>query len=314
MGSLQTSRRTLLTAAAGCALAGVAGADSSADSGSDLSRESYQILEGTDHETTVYQTTANADGPTVLVIGGMHGNEVAGYEGASAIAEWEIDAGTLVTIPHANAEAVEQRTRTGDDGIDLNRQFSEGEEPTTNLAQELWNVIDNHDPDVVIDLHESIGIYAGGPVDGVGQAIFHSDSTETTTDAEQAADTVNQKHVDEPGLEFTTDTFAKPENEPSGLLVHKAARDLNAQSFLIETLSRGPDLETRVHWHTRLVTNLIEEELLETETTDDSTGETTDDSDNSTGGTTGDSEDSTGETGDDSDDETVIDQCHADAS
>ncbi len=293
MGSLQTSRRTVLTAAASCALASVAGADSSEESGSDLSRHSSQIFEGTDHETTVYRTVANADGPTVLVIGGIHGNEVAGYEAASAISEWEIDAGTLVTIPHANAEAVERQTRTDDDGVDLNRQFPEDKEPTTDLARELWNVVDDYDPDVVIDLHESIGIYAGGPVDGVGQAIFHSDSTETATDAEQAADTVNRNHVDEPGFEFKTDTFAKPENEPSGLLVHKAARDLNAQSFLIETLSRGPDLETRIHWHTRLVTNLIEEGLFETKTTTD---------------------DSTDETSDDSDDESVIEQCPENAS
>ncbi|QRV16727.1 succinylglutamate desuccinylase/aspartoacylase family protein [Haloterrigena salifodinae] len=293
MGSLQTSRRTLLTAAASCALAGIAGANSSAESSSDLSRDSQQILEGTDHETTVYQTVADADGPTVLVVGGMHGNEVAGYEAASAIAEWEIDAGTLITIPHANADAVEQRTRTGDDGVDLNRQFPEGEEPTTDLARALWTVVDRSDPDVVIDLHESIGIYAGGPVDGVGQAIFHSDGTETATDAERAADAVNRNHVDEPGLEFETDTFSRPENEPSGLLVHKAARDLNAQSFLIETFSRGPDLETRIDWHTRLVTNLTEAGLFEPETTTD---------------------DSAGDTSDDSDDEQVIEECPEDAS
>ncbi|WP_227014954.1 M14 family metallopeptidase [Natronorubrum aibiense] len=225
----------------------------------------------------MYQTAATADGPTVLVVGGMHGNEVAGYEAAGRIAEWQIDAGTLVTIPYVNAEAVEQQTRTGSDGVDLNRQFPEGEEPTTELAREVWNVVTHYDPDVVIDLHESIGIYAGGPVDGVGQAIFHSDSTETTDDAKQAADTVNQNHVDEPALEFTTDTFAKPENEPSGLLVHKAARDLDAQSFLIETLSRGPALETRINWHTQLVTNLTEEELFTAESeTDDSASDSSD--------------------------------------
>ncbi|WP_235847815.1 M14 family metallopeptidase [Natronorubrum thiooxidans] len=282
-----------MTAAVSCTLAGVAGADSSEESDTDLSRHSYQILEGTDHETTVYQTAATADGPTVLVIGGIHGNEVAGYETASRIAEREINVGTLVTIPYANAEAVEQRTRTGSDGVDLNRQFLEGEEPPTDLAQELWNVVAHYDPDVVIDLHESIGIYAGGPVDGVGQAIFHSDSTETTADAERAADTVNRNHVETPGLEFTTDTFAKPEHEPSGLLVHKAARDLGAQSFLIETLSRGPDLKTRIHWQTRLVTNLIEEGLFTNEAATDN---------------------STSETSDTPDEEPVVEQCREDAS
>ncbi|MFA9427893.1 succinylglutamate desuccinylase/aspartoacylase family protein [Natronorubrum sp. A-ect3] len=267
----------MLTAAVGCTLAGIAGADSSADSGTDLSRHSFQILEGTDHETTVYQTAAHADGPTVLVIGGVHGNEVAGYEAASQIAEWEIDAGTLITIPHADAEAVEQQTRTGSDGVDLNRQFPDGEEPTTDLARELWNLVAHYDPDVVIDLHESIGIYAGSPVDGVGQAIFHSGSTETAKEANQAADTVNRNHVDEPRLEFKTDSFARPENEPSGLLVHKATRDLDARSFLIETYSRGPDLETRIRWHTELVTSLIEEELFTTGTeTDDSAEDTSD--------------------------------------
>ncbi|WP_245779518.1 succinylglutamate desuccinylase/aspartoacylase domain-containing protein [Halostagnicola kamekurae] len=307
-----------MTATASFALIGVAGANDGSES--DSSRESYQILEGTDHETTVYRTTASADGPTVVVVGGMHGNEVGGYEAASAIAEWDIDAGTLVTIPRANAEAVELGTRSGDDGIDLNRQFPQGQEPTTDVARAIWNVLENHDPDIVIDLHESIGIYAGGPVDGVGQAIFHSDGAETATDADQAADTVSQNLVDEPALEFTTDTFAGPETEPSGLLVHKAARDLDAQSFLIETLSRGPALETRVQWHTRLVTDLVEEGLFEAETTpEDSSDETADGSSDETAGDADDSSDETtgagsdgssDETANDSDDE-VIEQCPA---
>jgi hypothetical protein len=268
----QTSRRAVLTAAASCTLAGIASTQSMAEDNTNISNESYHILEGTDHETTIYETTASTDGPTVLVVGGVHGNEVAGYEAAGAISEWEIDTGTLVTIPEAAAEAVEDETRTYDDGVDLNRQFPEGEVPETELAEAIWEVVTDYNPDVVIDLHESTGVYAGDPVDGVGQAIFHSESAEAVDDADQAVNDVNSDHVDDPEHEFMTGSFSGPENEPSGLLVHKTARDLDAHSFLIETLSRGPDLDTRIHWQTQLVEHLVEERLL-------SAGEDSDDQD-----------------------------------
>lgn len=254
------SRRSVLSFAGACAIAGAGATAVGGAQENGPSRESFVIREGTAEETTVYVTTADADGPTVVVVGGVHGNEVAGYTAAGAIADWEIGAGTLVTVPEANAVAIERGTRTDDDGVDLNRQFPEGNEPGTALARALWNVIAEYDPDVVIDLHESTGVYANDPVDGVGQAIFHSEG-DAAAAANDAVQYVTRNYVDDPSLAFQTGPFTGPDTDPTGLLVHKAARDLGADAFLAETLSTDVPLETRVQWHSAIVERLLTDEL-----------------------------------------------------
>ncbi|MCU4752489.1 succinylglutamate desuccinylase/aspartoacylase family protein [Halobacteria archaeon AArc-curdl1] len=264
------SRRTVLALTGACSfatvgvgqLAGETGDDEQPDEDDGVSRDTFVIREGTDQATTVYVTTAEADGPTVVVLGGIHGNEVAGYVAAGEIADWTIDAGTLVTIPEANAVAIERGTRTDDDGIDLNRQFPESSEPRTDLASAIWDVLSEFDADVVVDLHESIGIYAGDPIDGVGQAIFHSDGDAVAETADSAGTYATKHYVDDMDLAFKTGSFSGPTTEPSGLLVHKAARDLGADSYLVETLSRSPDLETRVQWHLAITERLLADDVF----------------------------------------------------
>ncbi|SEH11748.1 PKD domain-containing protein [Natronorubrum sediminis] len=255
------TRRTALSLTAGSVLASIGAVTASTTDGG-VSRESFNIREGTDEETTVYVTTADADGPTAVILGGVHGNEVAGFTAAEDIADWSIDAGTLVTIPEASAVAVERGTRTDDEGNDLNRQFPEGSEPQTELAQALWDVVTDYDADAVIDLHESTGIYAGDPVDGVGQAIFHSSDEEATAAASNAIETVNEDSVDDPDKSFQSGGFTGPNSDPRGLLVHKASRELDAQSYLVETVSTDVDLDTRVDWQYQLVAYLLEDELF----------------------------------------------------
>ena len=205
------SRRSLLTIAGSCTIASLGVGAVHARESDDLSRESFEILPGTDREATVHVTDAPQEGPAVVLVGGVHGNEVAGYVAAGEIANWEITAGTLITIPEANAIAIERGTRTDDDGVDLNRQFPEGGEPGTELARAIWDVLIEYDPDVVIDLHESIGIYAGDPVDGVGQAIFHSGGQGVATAADDTVAYVNDNYVEDDKLAFMTGGFSSPD-------------------------------------------------------------------------------------------------------
>ncbi|WP_455448733.1 PKD domain-containing protein [Natrinema thermotolerans] len=275
------SRRSVLAVTASCVLASASAAsvvgDTARSDAGTVSRASFVVREGTPEETTVYVTTADAEGPTAVVVGGIHGNEVAGYTAAGRIADWPIDAGTLVVIPAANAVAIERGTRNDDDGNNLNRQFPEGEPPGTELAGAIWDVITEYDPDVVVDLHESTGIYAGDPMDGVGQAIFHGESDAAADTAAAVADAVTRNFVDDPELEFRLGPFSSPESDPTGLLVHKAARDLGADAFLAETLSTGVELETRVRWHTAIVDRLLAGELLLEDAGDGSPPENRDD-------------------------------------
>lgn len=256
-------RRSAIALIAGGALAAVGTVSSQeAENDESISRDAFQILEGTEHETTVYETRADRDGPTVMVVGGIHGDEEAGFVAAGNVAEWAIDTGTLVTIPEANPTAIEAGTRTSADGVNLNRQFPTNEEPQTELAQAIWDVVRTYDPDAVIDLHESRGIYANDPVDGVGQAIFHSPDNEVSEAADRAVDYVNERYIDDPNLEFLTGRFTGPQTEPEGLLVHKVHRETDAIAFLQETLYTNIDLETRVRWQQVLVQQLTRDLLF----------------------------------------------------
>ncbi len=224
-------------------------------------RESFLLLEGTDHETEVFVTHGEADGPTVLVIGGIHGNETAGYEAAAEIKEWEIESGTLVTIPRANEVAISNDTRIGDGG-DLNRQFPTGEEPETALARALWSVVEEYEPGTVLDLHESQEVYDGSDLDGVGQTVFHSDGEKATTDAEDAVNFVNNTYIGDSTYNFKLGGFSSPDTDPSDLFVHKASRDAGADAFLVETVSTDIALDTRVEWHNVITRRVAGEELF----------------------------------------------------
>lgn len=76
----------------------------------------------------IFIRSAKEEGPTVLVSGGIHGDEINGIFTAKRILE-EIDAGleilkgTLIIIPLVNIYGFLSNSRTFPDGRDLNRSF-----------------------------------------------------------------------------------------------------------------------------------------------------------------------------------------------
>lgn len=64
-------------------------------------------LEGTPGDTTVYVLEGKDPGATAVVLGGTHGNEIAGIMAAVVLVERaRVTRGRLVVIPHANNSAV----------------------------------------------------------------------------------------------------------------------------------------------------------------------------------------------------------------
>ena len=88
---------------------------------------------GTPWETNYYTRTSERAGPTVVITGGIHGDEPAGAVAAEQIRHWPIECGTLVVLPRANPPALAARTRTIPE-IDkslnnLNRNFPKAGQP-----------------------------------------------------------------------------------------------------------------------------------------------------------------------------------------
>lgn len=154
-------------------------------------KQSHSILVGTPYETKAYIFTSNIEGPRVAIIGGIHGDETAGWKCANDLLEKEDYKGTVMIIPNANvlADAIVQRyvgannastgyitesqiqslksmesfkdrdleSLTGVKFTDLNRAFpgdSTGT-ATKKIAAALYQEVISFNPDYVVDLHES---------------------------------------------------------------------------------------------------------------------------------------------------------------
>lgn len=226
----------------------------------------------TETRTEVYIIRSSVPGPTVMVVGGVHGGETSGWIVAGEVARtWDIDRGTLVVLPEANKDAVNRRVRTGRDGRDMNRAFPFGrpiDRPTDWLmAREIWRVVEEFKPDALIDLHEGWGLreandrFPGGTL-SVGQTII----TYPVGDAERFTDHVirvlNREHNPFYGTAGYTYNFRKIGPPVQGSLAYKAGRDLRIPAFIVEpTQGRAgrhqTTVEQRSKWHRAVVEEFL---------------------------------------------------------
>lgn len=254
-------RRTLLarsaTALGASALAtGTTGVASTgrATTQDSSNRTTSKLLPGTKYETEVVTIDAPKDGPTAVVVGGIHGDEPSGIRAASEVATWSFGAGTVVVLPRANRPAIERGTRENDDG-DLNRKFPPGSEPETKLARAIWSMVEAQNPDVVLDLHSSKGIYRTH-YSSVGQAIFPSAVEPAPGYARETVDTVNEDVV--PWyMPYHKYTHAHLIDGDSPLLIHKVVGDLELPGYIVESTKFLLDARRAARW-----TAIIAETLL----------------------------------------------------
>lgn len=115
--------------------------------------------------TPYYVVTASRPGPTVFILGGVHGNEPAGTRAAAQIRFWPLNKGTMVVIPRASNLALQARSRwtpnTPQDEKDLNRNYpvTVSQVPRGELATDIWKLLQYYRPDYMLDMHESWDFY-----------------------------------------------------------------------------------------------------------------------------------------------------------
>jgi predicted deacylase len=97
-------------------------------------------------------------GPTVFILGGVHGDEPSGVEAALAVeaGRFPLRAGRILVLPAANPAALALGERRGPDGFDLNRSFPGRVGPSASDTEERAAAIYAiaASADLVIDLHE----------------------------------------------------------------------------------------------------------------------------------------------------------------
>lgn len=150
-----------------------------------VTHTSWKILEGEISETTVHKYVTDKQGPKIVIVGGIHGDENAGWTAAlrlvNTISQEKGICGEILLIPQANILADNALVRYNVQGLgvtfsDLNRSFEVGRESTAKsetikISNALVEVVDEfigncqvkEDYDLcIIDLHESRGSYTEG--------------------------------------------------------------------------------------------------------------------------------------------------------
>ncbi|MFY9143598.1 M99 family carboxypeptidase catalytic domain-containing protein [Sulfuricurvum sp.] len=98
--------------------------------------------------------------PTLLVIGGIHGNEPGSYFATALLSEYyTIKKGNLWIIPDLNRLSIQRNSR-GING-DMNRKFAEigSHDPDLNIVTEAQKIITEPQVGLILNLHDGHGFY-----------------------------------------------------------------------------------------------------------------------------------------------------------
>ena len=142
---------------------------------------SYPILEGTEEENTVVVIEAPQDGPCIFIVGGIHGDETAGWKAAERLKEEvRLTRGTLYILSPANRSGAEADQRYVVNSGDLNRAFPgdpKSSEAASRIAAAMYREIERIQPDLVLDLHESKYLLGTNQGYGLGNTLIYTDDS-----------------------------------------------------------------------------------------------------------------------------------------
>lgn len=232
-----------------------------------ISKSGGKIAKGTDWETDYFVIDSGVSGATVLIIGGMHGNEPAGSRAAEQILHWPITSGKLIVVPRANVLALKANTRTTPDQPEeernLNRNFPQvdpggGSEvtPRGELAAALWRFAFKARPDWVIDLHEGFEFHRShhppeGKKKSVGSSVIYRGGDRMDLLAERivaAADAT----VTDPGKLFS---LIRRGPVDTGL-ARACINVMGAEGVILETTFKDQPVSLRTRQH-RAMANVL---------------------------------------------------------
>ncbi len=221
---------------------------------------SGQIAAGTRWETAYYVHDSGVPGPTLLITGGVHGNEPAGYRAADQVRHWPITRGRLVVVPQANVPGLKANIRfmpQVDEPLrDLNRNFPAreiAEQPRGQAANALWTFIQEVKPDWVIDLHEGYEFNIShqpppGKKKSVGSSVIYPSGPQLDPLAQQMIAAVNAT------IENPDRKFVLLSNGPKATTLARACIEyLNIPSMILETTFKDQSLSLRTRQHRTMV-------------------------------------------------------------
>lgn len=115
-------------------------------------------FEGTDYELHVYRIFGKQSGHTLMLIGGIQGDEPGGFLSADLYADISLVKGNLIVVPRANFQSIVLKRRQINE--DMNRTFSN--ERRSNYEAKVVAILKQliQESDVLLNLHDGSGFYS----------------------------------------------------------------------------------------------------------------------------------------------------------
>lgn len=120
-------------------------------------REHIVHFQDTPHELHVFKIQGHKPGKTLMLIGGIQGNEPGGFLSADLYADMTLEKGNLIVVPRANFYSIMLNKR-GPNG-DMNRKFNKGgpSDQELKIVEILKNLM--AESDLMLNLHDGSGFY-----------------------------------------------------------------------------------------------------------------------------------------------------------
>lgn len=201
---------------------------------------------------------------TLLVIGGIHGDEPGGYFSASILAtNYKINSKNLWIVPNLNQSSIQKNTR-GMNG-DMNRKFSKikDEDGDKKIIDEIKEIILRQNVSLVLNLHDGNGFYrktdkgsifnpnAWGQTCVIDQCILSKDQPfgDLNNIALNIKNRINKKLIKDHHTFDVKNTNTKFDDEAMQLSLTYFAVTNNKPAFAIESSKNLSSLSQKVFYH-----------------------------------------------------------------
>ena len=223
-------------------------------------------FQGTDHELDVYRIRGKQDGPTLMLIGGIQGDEPGGYLAVDHYADISLSRGNLIVVPRANFQSILLNRRQVNQ--DMNRTFADNGK--RHYEVEIVDILKKliAQSDCLLNNHDGSGFYSetwAGPDRNprrFGQSIiadaetYHDPASGKVIDlgtlAKAVCNEIN-RDIDDPGLHFhfnnhRTDANDSPNKDQRKSATYYALHHCHIPAFGVES-SKSLPLELKVRHH-----------------------------------------------------------------
>ncbi|MBU2549887.1 MAG: succinylglutamate desuccinylase/aspartoacylase family protein [Proteobacteria bacterium] len=241
------------------------------------SRQEHMVyFRDTPYELNVYKISGRKEGPTMMIIGGIQGDEPGGFLSADLYIDMALKKGNLIIVPRANFYSILRFDR-GPHG-DMNRKFGKKAEGDidSRIVRKLETLM--AECDILLNLHDGYGYYRPTHVSENANPLRYGQSiiadadryvcprTGRELDLKKTALKVIEKineQIENPEYHFhfmNTRTFedASPYKEQRASATYYALTHYGIPAFGVETSKNLPSVEMKVHQHNLAINAFME--------------------------------------------------------